>query len=89
MGFPKGHIPWNKKDTKSKCLKCAKVFHISLSRLLDTNIKRGLYCSRLCSNKAKLGREPGNICVICHRKYDKLTGDWRTRPKKIYQRFYA
>jgi len=27
------------------------------------------------------------LCVFCHRQYDGLVGDWKTRPSKIKKRF--
>lgn len=29
------------------------------------------------------------LCIKCHRKYDGLVGDWRTRPSRIKRRFYG
>ena len=55
MPFKKGGVPWNKTESKSICNYCKKEFPISPSRLKDTKIKRGVYCSKKCTDSARVG----------------------------------
>jgi len=55
MPFKKNQIPWNKTNTNIICKICKKVVHISPSRLKDKKIKRGLFCSKICKNKSRIG----------------------------------
>ena len=60
MPFKKGQIPWNKTNTQSICQFCCKSFPIAPSRLKDQKTKRGLYCSRQCTDNSKIGKPAWN-----------------------------
>jgi hypothetical protein len=60
MSFPKKHVPWNRTESNVICKYCNKSFHIAPSRLTDTRIKRGNYCSKQCADKAREGKPAWN-----------------------------
>lgn len=60
MVFKKNQVPWNKTNTETRCNHCEKLFHIAPSRLTDTKVRRGVFCSRACSDASKSGKPTWN-----------------------------
>ena len=101
--YPKGFKNTFKKgqyaDRKNKNWKETGFSYIALHQWVRRKLGKANVCSNCRSEKnIQWANKSGeykrdlsdwiSLCAVCHRRYDNLTGDWRTRPHRIKDRFY-